>query len=394
MRPALEKAVTEIQARKPADLCIASSTPHTVLAAAWKLWQDSKVPYVIDFRDGWSLNPVKGAEAFPMDSDEGRWEKQVVENALEVWTVNPQIQRWYQERYPEQSDRIKSVRNGFDPMPAFERHQRDPNEGLTIGYLGTSSFTATMMKNLLQGWHAARMIEPILEKSKLVFRGHFGISTARGTHLILRMILDAEKDGVSYDGPVPKAQVGEVYAGWDGLMMIQPGAEYVTSGKVYEYVSTGLPIMSVHAPNHAANDVLADYPLWVPPPERWTPELAVVSFVKLARIAVAATDEDRERARKSATQFGRRSVMVEAVRAIAAATGGIPELDSEPAAPAAPATPATPAAPAEESEPAAEAEKPAEPAAERNGKAVGEKKPEQTAFPTEATGAVVAGGQP
>lgn len=329
LRPALEKAVTKIHARKPADLVIASSTPHTVLAAAWKLWQDSKVPYVVDFRDGWSLSTFKGVEAFPMDSEEGKWEKQLVENALQVWTVNPQIQEWYQERYPDHAERVKSVRNGFDAMPDFPpRAARDPEEGLTIGYLGTSSFTAGMVRSLLQGWHAARMIDPVLAKSRLVFRGHFGISAARGAQPILRLILDHEEDQASYDGPVPKAQVGEVYSSWDALMLILPGGKYVTSGKVYEYMATGLPIMSVHSPYHAADEVLADYPLWIPPPERWAPELATVSFIKTARMVQAATDDDRERARKTADKFSRRDVMIDAVREVAAATGGLPDRGS------------------------------------------------------------------
>ena len=42
-----------------------------------------------------------------------------------------------------------------------------------------------------------------------------------------------------------------------------PG-RYVTSGKVFEYAASALPIVSVHDPGNAASDVLRDYPLWFP----------------------------------------------------------------------------------------------------------------------------------
>lgn len=321
-RPALEEAVTSIHARKPADLVIASSAPYTTLAAAWKPWEDHRVPYVVDFRDGWSINVLNGREAFPLDSPAGQWEHKVIGHAEALWTVNRPIQQWYQERYPERADRVRVVRNGFDPMPMATRGDRDPDLGLTFGYIGTASFSAAQLKALLAGWRAAREIEPVLARSTLEFRGHFGISMGRGMTTVARMIHEAEDDGVFYGGPVPKAEVGEVYSGWDAGVLLLAGGTYVTSGKVYEYLASGLPIMSAHAAEHAAVEVLEGYPLWVPPPPEWSAENAVVSFVKTARMALTTTDDDRGKAREHAEQYSRRAVMEPAVREIAALVGG------------------------------------------------------------------------
>ena len=38
----------------------------------------------------------------------------------------------------------------------------------------------------------------------------------------------------------------------------------VTSGKVYEYMATGKPIVSVHEPESSASATLSGYPLWFP----------------------------------------------------------------------------------------------------------------------------------
>jgi glycosyltransferase involved in cell wall biosynthesis len=321
-REALEEGVAAVHARRPADLTMVSSTPYTGLAAAWKLWQDYRVPYAIDFRDGWSLNVLTGEEAFSRGSPAGRWESRVFEHAESVWTVNKPIRDFYRARYPERADRIQVVRNGYDPM-VITPHSHDPAEGLTFGYLGTASFSTHQLRALLDGWRAAREIDPVLAKSRLVFRGHFGISMVRGMHALLKMIIEAEGDGVVYGGPVPKAQVGDVYSEWDATVLLLAGGEYVTSGKVYDYIGTGLPIMSAHASEHAATEVLEDYPLWVPPPARWSSENAVVSFIKTARMVAAATDRQRAQARAHAEKYARRAVMENAVRELAGRVTGV-----------------------------------------------------------------------
>jgi len=63
---------------------------------------------------------------------------------------------------------------------------------------------------------------------------------------------------------VSKTRVSEVYAASDALLLVLGTGRYVTSGKVFEYLSTGLPIISVHDPGNAVSDVLTGYPLWFP----------------------------------------------------------------------------------------------------------------------------------
>ena len=48
----------------------------------------------------------------------------------------------------------------------------------------------------------------------------------------------------------------------DALLLWLPGGRYVTSGKVFEYMATAKPVVSVHLPELAAVEVLRDYPLW------------------------------------------------------------------------------------------------------------------------------------
>jgi hypothetical protein len=90
------------------------------------------------------------------------------------------------------------------------------------------------------------------------------------------------------------------------------GGRYVTSGKVFDYMSTGLPVMSAHEPEHAAAEVLQDYPLWVRN-QGVDPESLADAFVRTAHLAVAATEQDRLNARRHADQFERYAQMEPAI---------------------------------------------------------------------------------
>src|SRR5262245_34545013 len=52
-RSALEQAVVRVHRKRPADLLMTSCAPYVNLAATWRLWAEHRVPYVVDFRDGW-----------------------------------------------------------------------------------------------------------------------------------------------------------------------------------------------------------------------------------------------------------------------------------------------------------------------------------------------------
>ena len=61
---------------------------------------------------------------------------------------------------------------------------------------------------------------------------------------------------VSYEGPVGRTSRRRSTPGFDALLLVLGAGRYVTSGKVYEYLATGLPIVSVHDPGNAVADVL------------------------------------------------------------------------------------------------------------------------------------------
>jgi glycosyltransferase involved in cell wall biosynthesis len=304
-RSALEAALLRIHRRHPADLLLTTCTPYVNLAATWRLWEEARVPYAIDFRDGWSVDVIGGGEAFAKTSVSGQWEARVLANALSIWCVNEPIAQFYRERHPDLASRVRVVRNGFDQASIPDRPRTpDATDGLTFGYLGSVNFTPAFLSSVLAGWRRARRDDPVLARSRFEIRGHIGAGSAREANAHMDVIKAAATDAVTFGGPVAKAQLAETYARWDALVLMLVGGRFVTSGKVYEFMATGLPIVSAHEIEHDASVVLAGHPLWTGA-VGLDPIRLAESFSRAGRLAVGSSDDERAQARARALTFTR-----------------------------------------------------------------------------------------
>jgi glycosyltransferase involved in cell wall biosynthesis len=223
-----------------------------------------------------------------------------VAEAREVWFVNEPIRAWHAREYPEHADRLHVVENGWDEGLAPAQHMRPaPTGALTFGYIGTVSAKVPLAE-FVEGWTLARERDADVAASRAVIRGYLGFYAAPGRTQV-ETLEQAEAVGVEFGGPVEKVDVASVYDGFDVLLLILGSGRYVTSGKVYEYLSTGLPVVSVHDPGNAATDVLRGYPLWFPAASLAPEDIADA----LVAAAAAARDVD-EATRAEALEFGAR----------------------------------------------------------------------------------------
>jgi hypothetical protein len=109
---------------------------------------------------------------------------------------------------------------------------------------------------------------------------------------------------VEYAGPLAKQRVAEVYETFDALLLILGAGRYVTSGKVYEYLASALPIVSVHDPGNAASDVLRGYPLWFPASDL-SPDAIAEALERAAEAARTAGPEVRQQCRDFSVSYSR-----------------------------------------------------------------------------------------
>lgn len=303
-RAAVETAAERVHRTDPVDAVIATANPHVAFTAGYRLHRRHGVPYVADYRDAWLLDVFSGRRLHSPTSRAARWERRIVGSAHEVWFVNDPIRDWHRRLYPDHADRMHTVANGFDPeLTSTHQSRREPSTApLRFGYIGTVSAKVPLAE-FADGWRAARERDPRLHDARAVIHGYLGFYATPRPEL-LELVEAAAASGVTYEGPVGKSDIGAVYNSFDVLLLILGSGGYVTSGKVFEYAATGLPIVSVHDPGNATSQVLHEYPLWFPAASLAPGDIADA----LARAAAAACEagaDVREQAREFGARFSR-----------------------------------------------------------------------------------------
>jgi glycosyltransferase involved in cell wall biosynthesis len=307
--PRVVRRIRELHKRAPVDLVLATGNPFSAFAAAWAANRLTGVPYVVDYRDSWTLDLFRDEPAFPPGHPAWRWEQRILRGASRIVFVNDPLREWHAERYPQDAERMLVVQNGYEPEILGELPPARPvlhgaalvegtERPLKFGYMGTLT-QHVPVEPFLDGWRLARSEDPELGAASMHVFGHLGFFPASASTLRAKLPRDGE-DGVHYEGSVPKAEVGRAYAGLDVLVLLLAGGRYVTSGKVYEYMASGRPIVSVHDPSSAASGVLTGYPLWFPVRDVTGEEVARV----LKEAAAAARVADPARAAAARTHAG------------------------------------------------------------------------------------------
>jgi hypothetical protein len=159
------------------------------------------------------------------------------------------------------------------------------------------------LAEFVDGWSLAGRRAAELEAASAQIWGYLGFYSEPNPEL-LGLVEQHASDGVSFAGPLPKGAVRATYETFDGVLLILGSGEYVTSGKVYEYVASALPIVSVHAARNAASEVLREDPLWFPAADL-SPEAVAEALERAAVAARTASPEVREQCRDFALPYRR-----------------------------------------------------------------------------------------
>jgi glycosyltransferase involved in cell wall biosynthesis len=307
------KAGLTVHSGKRVDHILATGNPFSAFEAARLLAEFTETPFSVDYRDPWTMDVFTGSMDYA-DRATTEAERRIIAESTFCFHVNPAIADAYKAKFPESEPKHLVVYNGYD-----EDSIPDPptkSEGpIRFGILGTLN-DRWPLEPIFRGWSLARGDLP--PESSLVLGGHLGYF-ARSRDL-LETYLPDQSTGFQYAGPIPKAQVAEFYGTLDVVVLPVPGGPMVTTGKVYEALAIGVPMVCVQTKGGGARDLIEDGPLgFGADPEA---EAVRAALLEAARASRSLDPAVVSAAREAARRFERQTAMEEMVVAVSALGAG------------------------------------------------------------------------
>ena len=237
----------------PVDAIISTGPPHSMHLIAKALHKKFNIPWVADFRDPWT-------EIFYFDSlkltkcsvkKHKRLEKQVLTEADKVVAVS-----WHEAADLEMlgAKKVEVITNGYDEECVKTECQCIENDQFTISYTGVLLPTESFVI-----WDAIKELceeDVEFDKSlKIKLIGHIDASVKK---YISDNGLNSKVENIEY---MQHTQVLEYQRKSDLLLLLIPRAkkaECILTGKLFEYIASGRPILAVGPENGDAAKVLSD----------------------------------------------------------------------------------------------------------------------------------------
>ena len=316
----LARAALAVHREDPLDVVLSSANPWAALAAGWLVERVGRVPFVADFRDAWTLDQVNGGDLYPPGHLARRWEKRTLSRASRVFFVNEGTREWYAGRYPAIADRLRVLPNGYDEELTGLLPLRPPrNEAhLRFGFVGTVT-ELHPHEQMWEGWRRFRQDHP---DATFDIYGRLGFF-ARSRQRITALLPDLDASGVVYHGPVPKVEVTAVYDRLDVVVVMIGGSRYITSGKIFETLTLGKPLVLVCDPDSDAVRLSRGHPL-VHPVERLDAPAVARALREAAAQAPTVTPDVVAEAREFARRYARGELVKQLSSELAAVVGRRP----------------------------------------------------------------------
>jgi hypothetical protein len=241
--PTAVKSGLQLAQRHDFDVMISTFGPKTSHWIASILKQKLKIPWVADFRDGWSAQAEQQETIrWPFSPLDNLVEKKTIDHADLIMTVSNPLRNWFAEKYDIP---CVTVENGFDPeeFDCLNQKKLYPDDGkcrfvytgAIYGQRNPAPFFAAIQQLIKEG-----KISP--GRMEIIFYG-------RTLELIRKLAQTYGIDDlVKTCGLVDRATALRAQRDADGLLLLE--GEYskmdgVLTTKNFEYLKNGKPILGI-----------------------------------------------------------------------------------------------------------------------------------------------------
>jgi glycosyltransferase involved in cell wall biosynthesis len=225
--------------------CIVTSGPPESTHLIGLLLGRARPPWIADFRDGWEFEPLrKPFPTAPQRTLDAWLERRVAQAADVVVGATRPIAEDLERRL---GARAAYVPNGWDPEAASDLPSPIVQDGrATLVYTGTfSGLRGSEPEPLLRAL-ANVLADPALPRVRLVLAGPM---TSADSDLIERT---GVADAVTRLGVIDRAEALALQRSADALVLITSRHASVATGKLFEYLGAGRPIVALAENNEAA----------------------------------------------------------------------------------------------------------------------------------------------
>jgi len=242
-----------LQGQHPFDLVFATGEPYSAFLIASRIARRARIPFVLDMRDPWTLLPYRNARPTPLRSAiERRQEARVLRDCAACLFANRSVDD-YRSAFPDLQHKFHYVPNGYDPEDftnvqpkSFDRFTIVHNGSFLPGYR-TSDVFLTALRTLLDADPTMR------ERVRVAFVGRVGEERAVTERLQLQ-------DVVRHVGYLPHVDSLSYVLGADVLLLVGGSRRWEETGKVFEYLAAGRPVLALVEPDGGAAELLRRAP--------------------------------------------------------------------------------------------------------------------------------------
>jgi glycosyltransferase involved in cell wall biosynthesis len=235
VRPAYARGL-ELMRNRHFDVIYVSAPPFSALRVGAKLSARSGVPWVVDFRDLWTLNHASNHPKWRL-AVERWWEERLLKSASALSTVSPPLSN----KLAKYGLPVWVIRNGYDPddLSCIEHAniKSDRNE-LLIVYTGSIYADYHDVETFCKGL-ALFSLESRSVRVKVVGRNVASLLESARRHGVLSLFDVA--------ATVPRAEALALQRAADILLMFlwKGGEEGIYTTKFFEYVGAERPILAI-----------------------------------------------------------------------------------------------------------------------------------------------------
>ena len=231
-------AAVRICKEREIETVITSSPPHSSQLIGLYLKRKVDLRWIVDFRDPWTqifYYKDLGHSAISRWLDK-RYEALVVRNADHIIHVGKSMVSMLSKDYPAAKDKSSVVHNGYDErdFSQLNAETMQRSEGFEIGYTGTLS----SLYNFTPVFEAIETCADEFDFVKCRFTGKIPSE--------IRSELKQACSVIEFFPELPHVEITRVQAQADLLVLIipdVPNANYILTGKVFEYLRSGNPII-------------------------------------------------------------------------------------------------------------------------------------------------------